>query len=145
MKTHSILTLAIAATLSTPIAFAQSDSGTSDTLGSQQGTTAQQQGQSTEQQDSSMRNDRAQTQGAAQAATHSMEASRAVWATLDTDGDGRISRTEGEVDASFKSNFVMMDADKDGYVSDAEYRAHAKDDMQHGKEKRDDKSARRDK
>lgn len=129
MKTRSILTLAIAATLATPIAFAQSGStGTSDTLGSQQGTTAQQQGQSTEQQDSSMRNDRARTQGASQAATHSMAASRAVWATLDTDGDGRISRTEGEVDAGFKSNFDMMDADKDGFVSDTEYRTHAKPD-----------------
>ena len=127
MKTRSILTLAIAATLATPIAFAQSGStGTSDTLGSQQGKTAQQQGQSTEQQDSSMRNDRARTHGAAQAATHSMAASRAVWATLDT--DGRISRTEGEVDAGFKSNFDMMDADKDGFVSDTEYRAHAKHD-----------------
>lgn len=50
-------------------------------------------------------------------------AKRSVWAQLDVDGDGRVSGSEGRVDADFQANFEMMDADRDGYVSDAEYRA----------------------
>lgn len=39
------------------------------------------------------------------------------WRQLDTDGDGRISRSEGRVDPDFDSNFEMMDADSDGYIN----------------------------
>jgi Ca2+-binding EF-hand superfamily protein len=67
-----------------------------------------------------------QAQGAAHAAAHSDVVQRDVWAKLDTDGDGQISTTEGEVDADFKSNFDMMDANDDGLVSDSEYRLAAK-------------------
>ncbi|HZH42759.1 MAG TPA: hypothetical protein VEY50_01555 [Lysobacter sp.] len=147
--TRSMLALAISALLAAPVAFAQN---TSDTLGSkaQRGTTATdkaqgtaqsaaqqtsgQQGTATSQdasvsENSALENDRAQsTHGAEQAATHSMAAMRGVWATLDTDGDGRISRTEGGVDADFKANFEMMDADKDGFVTDTEYRSGARSD-----------------
>lgn len=67
-----------------------------------------------------------QAQGAAHAAAHSDVVQRDVWAKLDTNGDGQISTTEGEVDADFKSNFEMMDANDDGLVSDSEYRLAAK-------------------
>jgi Ca2+-binding EF-hand superfamily protein len=68
----------------------------------------------------------ATAQGAAHAAAHSDVVQRDVWAKLDTDGDGQISATEGEVDADFKANFEMMDANDDGLVSDTEYRTAAK-------------------
>ncbi|HEY0661715.1 MAG TPA: hypothetical protein VGD21_10425 [Lysobacter sp.] len=67
-----------------------------------------------------------QAQGAAHAAAHSDVVQRDVWAKLDTDGDGQISTTEGEVDADFTSNFDTMDTNDDGLVSDSEYRLAAK-------------------
>lgn len=67
-----------------------------------------------------------QAQGAAHAAAHSDVVQRDAWAKLDTDGDGQISTTEGEVDADFTANFEMMDANDDGLVSDSEYRTAAK-------------------
>lgn len=66
-----------------------------------------------------------QAQGPEQAAAHSSVVQRDLWARLDTDGDGRISSTEGSVDANFSAMFTMADADRDGFVTDAEYRAHA--------------------
>lgn len=42
------------------------------------------------------------------------------WAELDSDGDGRVSREEGGVDADFRANFEMMDGDGDGFVTEAE-------------------------
>lgn len=70
-----------------------------------------------------------QSQGPEQAAEHSSVAQRDVWARLDTDGDGQISRSEGSADAEFKADFSTMDADSDGYISDSEYRLAARDEM----------------
>ena len=67
-----------------------------------------------------------EARGAAQAAGHADVVQRSVWADLDDDGDGRVSRDEGEVDAGFANGFDMMDADHDGFVSDVEFRTHAK-------------------
>ena len=65
-------------------------------------------------------------QGAADAAGHSTVVTRSTWARLDVNHDGRISATEADVDTSFDSAFAAMDSDGDGFVTDAEYRAHAK-------------------
>lgn len=65
-------------------------------------------------------------QGAADAAGHSAVVTRSTWARLDVDGDGKISATEADVDTSFDGAFSAMDSDGDGFVTDAEYRAHAK-------------------
>lgn len=65
-------------------------------------------------------------QGAADAAGHSAVVTRSTWARLDVDHDGRISATEADVDTSFDGAFSVMDSDGDGFVTDAEYRAHAK-------------------
>lgn len=46
------------------------------------------------------------------------------WKQLDSDGDGRISRSEGSVDPDFERNFEMMDTDSDGYVTDNEMDGH---------------------
>ncbi|MGV8940610.1 MAG: hypothetical protein ACOH1P_03600 [Lysobacter sp.] len=42
------------------------------------------------------------------------------WSPLDTDGDGRISRGEGDVDPDFSANFDMVDRNQDGYINRAE-------------------------
>lgn len=42
------------------------------------------------------------------------------WKQLDSDGDGRISRSEGSVDPDFDRNFEMMDTDSDGYITGSE-------------------------
>lgn len=65
-------------------------------------------------------------QGAAHAAAHSSVVQRDVWQRLDTDGDGRISASEADVDATFDGDFAAMDVDDDGFVSDAEYRDFSK-------------------
>ena len=67
----------------------------------------------------------AQSQGAANAAAHSAIAHREAWARLDTDGDGRISSVEASMDSTFSAHLSAMDADDDGFVTDAEYRAFA--------------------
>lgn len=73
------------------------------------------------------------SQGAEHAAAHSSVVQRDLWTKLDADGDGRISTTEGAIDTDFQSGFATMDADQDGYVTDAEYRAAAKADMDAGR------------
>lgn len=75
-----------------------------------------------------------QSQGAEHAAAHSSVVQRDLWTRLDTDGDGKISTTEGAVDGDFNSDFATMDADHDGFVTDTEYRTAAKASMETGKE-----------
>jgi Ca2+-binding EF-hand superfamily protein len=69
------------------------------------------------------------SQGAEHAADHAAVVSRDVFSRLDTDGDGRISATEAALDAGFNGMLSAMDANNDGFVSQDEYRAHAKADM----------------
>ena len=64
-------------------------------------------------------------QGGANAAAHSDVAQRDAWARLDVDADGRISLEEAEDDDMILDMFEAIDTDGDGFVSDAEYRAHA--------------------
>jgi hypothetical protein len=47
------------------------------------------------------------------------------FAGLDKDKDGRVSSTEAGADATFDSGFAAMDGNGDGFVTDAEYQAHA--------------------
>lgn len=82
----------------------------------------------------------AKARGAANAAGHSSIVQRDKWAQLDVNGDGRISGSEGDVDADFKANFEMMDENKDGFITDAEFRAQARTehDAARDKDDRDD-------
>lgn len=70
-----------------------------------------------------------QSQGPEEAAEHSSVVQRELWARLDSNGDGQISRSEGSVDSEFKADFSAMDADSDGYISDGEYRLAAREEM----------------
>lgn len=74
-----------------------------------------------------------QSQGAEHAAPPSSVVQRDTWTRLDTDGDGRISTTEGAVDTEFNTSFATMDADRDGFVTDAEFRTAAKASMESGR------------
>jgi Ca2+-binding EF-hand superfamily protein len=69
-----------------------------------------------------------QSQGAEHAASHSSVVQRDLWTRLDVDGDGRISASEGEAEASFNTDFSAMDTDEDGFVTETEYRSAAKTD-----------------
>lgn len=84
-----------------------------------------------EEEEEAMRRDRRPTERTGtptRAADESAPARRDIWSELDVNGDGRISVIEGDANADFKSNFEMMDADQDGYISDAEYRDGSRDD-----------------
>jgi Ca2+-binding EF-hand superfamily protein len=73
-----------------------------------------------------------ESQGAEHAAAHSSVVQRDLWTRLDTNGDGKISTSEGEADAAFDTDFSAMDTDDDGFVTDAEYRTAAKEDVRAG-------------
>lgn len=60
------------------------------------------------------------------AAAHAMPVVNPLWTRLDANADGRISASEADVDAGFDGRFGAMDANSDGFVTEAEYRAHAK-------------------
>ena len=81
-----------------------------------------------------------QSQGAEHAASHSSIVQRDLWTRLDTNGDGKISTAEGAVDTEFNAGFGTLDADKDGFVTDTEYRTAAKtehgDRFRHGRHER---------
>ena len=70
-----------------------------------------------------------QSQGSEHAASHSSIVQRDLWTRLDTNGDGKISTSEGEADAAFTTDFSTMDTDDDGFVTDIEYRGAAKADV----------------
>jgi hypothetical protein len=64
------------------------------------------------------------SQGAEHAADHASVVVRDVWSRFDADGDGRLTAVEIDADARLKADFGAVDADHDGFVSDAEYRAY---------------------
>jgi Ca2+-binding EF-hand superfamily protein len=105
MKQPSVIALAIAAAFAAPLAFAQDHGQDVPPVQSQAGVHAQ---------------------------AHSAAATRATFAEIDTDHDGRISIDEAGDDETLASGFVDLDADNDGYVTDAEYRAGMKAEMPHG-------------
>lgn len=47
-----------------------------------------------------------------------------VFATLDTDGDGKVSKSEAEANHSFAANFDKLDGNSDGFVTKREYQRH---------------------
>jgi hypothetical protein len=68
------------------------------------------------------------SQGAEHAQEHSAVVARDLWRRFDTDGDGRLTAVEIDLDARLKADFGAIDADDDGFVSDDEYRAYYRTD-----------------
>jgi Ca2+-binding EF-hand superfamily protein len=68
------------------------------------------------------------SQGAEHAADHAQVVTTDLWRRFDTNGDGRLSAVEIDLDARLKADFGSIDADDDGFVSDAEYRAYYRTD-----------------
>jgi hypothetical protein len=62
--------------------------------------------------------------GEQHAADHSEVVTRDIWGRFDANADGRLSATEIDLDARLKADFGAIDADDDGFVSDAEYRTY---------------------
>jgi len=69
------------------------------------------------------------SQGEAHAAAHSAVVSRDMWAKFDANHDGKLSSSEVSFDTAVSGAFSTMDANGDGFVTDAEYRAYAKANM----------------
>ena len=70
------------------------------------------------------------SQGEQHAAAHSMVVTRDVWLKLDADADSKISLAEAAGNVELSGAFTAMDANKDGFVTQDEYRAYTKANMQ---------------
>jgi len=111
-RTNSLVLIAVTAALASSLSFAQSADPQQAAAATPAGDTAA-----------------AVTQPAAQAPTEGPLAPNAApqrkpWSAIDTDGDGKISAVEAQSDAALLKHFPAMDADKDGFVTIAEYKAH---------------------
>jgi Ca2+-binding EF-hand superfamily protein len=69
------------------------------------------------------------SQGEQHAAAHSMVVTRDVWLKLDADADSKLSVAEATGDAGLSARFTSVDANKDGFVTQDEYRAYTKANM----------------
>jgi hypothetical protein len=49
------------------------------------------------------------------------KSSGGVFASLDTDGDGKVSKSEAEANHSFATNFDKLDGNSDGFVTKREF------------------------
>jgi len=110
-RTNTLVLIAVSAALASSLSFAQA-TGQSQVTPAPVGDTAA-----------------AVTPPAAQAPTDAPLAANAApqrkpWSAIDTDGDGKISAVEAQSDAALLKHFPAMDADKDGFVTVAEYKAH---------------------
>lgn len=90
--------------------------------------------QSAKQQAAHAQNEAAQAQQAAAQAGQATDAAAAAsaqangggqtWASIDTDGNGTISKTEAQVNAGLAQVFDQADTNKDGELSADEYKAY---------------------
>lgn len=120
MKTHlsrksSIGVFALVATLATPLAFAQSQSDPADTAP-----------QPTTSSDATTSNEATTSNDAAGTAEYPAAANstRKSWADVDTDQDGKLSKSEASAVPALAQMFDQADADADGALTTDEYKAH---------------------
>ena len=69
------------------------------------------------------------SQGEVHAAAHSAVVTRDVWTRLDGNDDGKLSAVEVKTDSSISGAFSSMDANGDGFVTQAEYTSYSKANM----------------
>ena len=115
-------TFALVASLSAPLAFAQSQTDASSTDASAQSTTASDAStQSTTPTDAS-----ATTSNDASAATTQGDPAKKSWADVDADKDGNLSKAEAAAVPALGQVFDQADANADGSLSADEYKAYVK-------------------
>jgi hypothetical protein len=69
------------------------------------------------------------SQGEVHAAAHSAVVTRDTWIRLDTNDDGKLSSSEVSSDTTISGAFSGMDANGDGFVTQAEYTSYSKANM----------------
>ncbi|HEY1140357.1 MAG TPA: EF-hand domain-containing protein [Lysobacter sp.] len=120
-------TFALVASLSAPLAFAQSQTDASSTDASAQSTTASDAStQSTTPTDASTQSQSATTSNDASAATTQGDPSKKSWADVDADKDGNLSKAEAAAVPALGQVFDQADANADGSLSADEYKAYVK-------------------
>jgi hypothetical protein len=120
-------TFALVASLSAPLAFAQSQTDASSTDASAQSTTASDaSAQSTTPTDASTQSQSATTSNDASAATTQGDPSKKSWADVDADKDGNLSKAEAAAVPALGQVFDQADANADGSLSADEYKAYVK-------------------
>ena len=119
-------TFALVASLSAPLAFAQSQTDASSTDASAQSTTASDAStQSTTPTDASTQS-QSTTSNDASAATTQGDPAKKSWADVDADKDGNLSKAEAAAVPALGQVFDQADANADGSLSADEYKAYVK-------------------
>ncbi len=126
--TPLMLSIAIAAALSAPMAFAQDANVTADAqqdASAQAATQAPRQATGTTATDATATADAMGAQPAPQAAPQPASASRKVtWSDLDGNKDGKLTKTEAAPIESLGKVFDKADADGDGSLTAEEYKQY---------------------
>lgn len=110
-------TFALAATLSAPLAFAQSQTDAASTGAAAQSTTATDASAQSADTQTTTSND-------ASAATTQGDPAKKSWADVDADKDGNLSKAEASAVPALGQVFDKADANADGSLSADEYKAY---------------------
>ena len=112
-------TFALVATLSAPLAFAQTD--TSSTEQAPPPTTSN---------EASMQSPPPTTSNDAAAATTAGDPAKKSWADIDLDKDGKLTKTEAAAVPALVQVFDQADSNADGSLTSDEYKAHVAKSME---------------
>lgn len=115
MKTPNRLIPLLAAALAAPLAFAQSTTPTAQPTQDAAAPTAQ---------SSSQQQTTPAADPAAQGAPAAPQGKAKNWSDVDSDKDGKISKTESASEPAVGQIFDQADADKDGNLTTDEYKAY---------------------
>ncbi len=112
-------TFALVATLSAPLAFAQTDTSA-----------AEQAPPPTTSNEASMQSPPPTTSNDAAAATTAGDPAKKSWADIDLDKDGKLSKTEAAAVPALVQVFDQADSNADGSLTSDEYKAHVAKSME---------------